>query len=781
MKTLVIRSIIVLIFVVNSAYCLLNIETLPVLKITPGKAASLNFADYVTVTGEDKKFEVRVLPRKNNKKVKINYNSSSGKLDFSASNDFTGIEIVRLHVSNSQKESQDAALIIMADRKKTVTFYCKPASLAKKVSVSGEFNGWNQSSNPLAKNEESGIYTTSIELLPGSYQYKFVVDGNWIQDPQNPEKAPDGFGGFNSIIKVDGEKKESGEFVGISRKKDPKTGKKIIIIKYIGKENGKKIPLDITTLIVLMDNKVLTGREYEYDMASARVIINPPVTDSRHWFRVFASDRNGNAVKPFYFVDDNGKNNNWCDRVIYMVMVDRFHNGDKSNDIPVSDKEVEPQLNYQGGDLKGITEKIKSGYFDSMGVNAIWLSPVVDNPDTAYREGVPPYKKYTGYHGYWPVSMTKIEERFGSMSDLKELVSEAHKRDIKILLDVVINQIHRENSLYKEHPEWFGTFILPDGRKNLRLFDERPLDTWFDEFLPDVDYQKNPDAVRYFTDNCIWWIEQSNCDGFRLDAVKHVPVNFWKELKRKIKEKIEIPHGKKFYLLGESITSRDKIMEYIGPSMLDGQFDFPLYWAIKDTFGGKGSFENLEKERKKSEEEFFVPGVIISPLMGNHDFLRFIKSSDYNRMNMAFAFLLTLPGAPMIYYGDEICLSEGNPPDNRRKMRFEGELTTEESRTLNFFSTVAKVRKEHPAARHGRHTVIEIDEDTYVYIKQYFDDFVVVGMNLSSSVKEVSVELPEYLRFKKEFKNVFTFKKTSVKGGKFNIKIQPSGCVVLTG
>ncbi|MCS7227490.1 MAG: alpha-amylase family glycosyl hydrolase, partial [Endomicrobia bacterium] len=467
-------------------------------------------------------------------------------------------------------------------------------------------------------------------------------------------------------------------------------------------------------------------------------------------------------------------------------------NGNKTNDNPVNDPEVADIANYLGGDFAGIIKKIEEGYFQKLGVNTLWISPVVKNPDKAYRDALPPHRKFTGYHGYWPVSLTEVEPRFGTMQDLQRLVQVTHQHGLKVIFDMVLNHVHEENPLYKEKPYWFGQLLLPDGRKNIRLFDERPIDTWFDEFLPSFDYEKNPDAVDFMVDNCIWWIKQTNCDGFRLDAVKHIPHKFWYKLRLKLRQEVEFVNNKKFYLVGETISSREKIMEYINPYELDGQFDFPLYWAIRDVFGyNSAGFTKLEKERMRSEKIFGVSYAIMSVFLGNHDFARFISYADgdikpttnekelawtappkvenkdsYKKAQLAFVFVLTQSAIPLIYYGDEIGLAGAGDPDNRRMMKFEN-LTKDERKLLEFVSHLLKLRKEHPALRYGIHHTIYVSDEIYVYIKKYFDDEVIVVLNKSKQKQKIEFEIPEWIVIKSRiFKDKTSSKKIELSNGR---------------
>lgn len=134
-----------------------------------------------------------------------------------------------------------------------------------------------------------------------------------------------------------------------------------------------------------------------------------------------------------------------------------------------------------------------------------------------------------------------VEEKFGDMDKLKRLIDVAHKKNIKVLLDFVSNHVHEQHPFYKNHPEWFGKLELPDGSLNLRLWDEQRLTTWFEPYLPSFDYEGSEEALEAMTDNAIWWLKTSGADGFRHDAVKHVPNKFWRRLTQKLRSRSKYP------------------------------------------------------------------------------------------------------------------------------------------------------------------------------------------------------------------------------------------------
>lgn len=435
----------------------------------------------------------------------------------------------------------------------------------------------------------------------------------------------------------------------------------------------------------------------------------------------------------------------WQDKVIYFIMVDRFKNGDITNDSPIEDPELAQKCNFLGGDLRGIIQKIEDGYFTSLGVNALWLSPVYKAPNKAYRDALPPHHKFTGYHGYWPVNHREIEPRFGTMEELKELVKVAHRHNIKVLLDLVLNHVHIDHRWWKEHPDWFTELELADGRKNIRLFDEFPYTTWFDEFIPTLNHEKR-EVRQAVIDETVWLINETGVDGARLDAVKHKPTIFWKELRERLDREV----GKDFFLFGETISDREKIVEFIGDDMLNGQLDYPLYWVMRDVFAGREGFFALDHAVNESER-VYPEGSIMSPFIGTHDFSRFITYCNlegdpkevgwigappppeeaYKRLQLALTFLLTQKGAPVFLYGDEFGLPGAGDPDNRRMMRFGDELNEMEKETFQYVSRLLHIRNENSAIRRGKRRKMLIERDVYVYLIQHEEDGIIVALNNS--------------------------------------------------
>ena len=313
---------------------------------------------------------------------------------------------------------------------------------------------------------------------------------------------------------------------------------------------------------------------------------------------------------------------------------------------------------------------IDDGYFEKLGINTLWLSPVNQNPLPPYQEFKEPRRWYTGYHGYWPISSTEVEPRFGGNEALTALADSAEKKKISILLDLVLAHVHEEHPVFKKNPDWFGSLTLPDGTKNLRKWDnETQFTTWFEPFLPRFNYDTPGGA--FLIDNAVDWVKRFHLDGFRLDAVKHIPPKYWTAFREGLRQYLPESAKDSFYLVGETFMDRPGINSFIGPNRLDGQFEFPLYDTLLEVFGtGKEDFASLERSAAASDR-VFGPETVMSPLLGNHDKSRFMayadgdlpdpkepdefvvgwtkppkvdKDSSYEKLKLAFTFVLTTPG-----------------------------------------------------------------------------------------------------------------------------------------
>lgn len=706
-------------------------------------------------------YSVEFLP---NKVVDVSYNKALKEISFKPKSIFSGIGLVSFKLNNETYE-----IPVKLIKSKTYQFTYKPKPTDKQVNLFGQFNSWDRQSLPMKDLNGDGILEIEVPLDPGRYEYKFYVDGKELIDPDNPIKVSNGMGDFNSVRIIEEEQSEKIFLHVIGQEKTSNE----IKLKFYLESFDKSLFVDKKDVIALFDNKKFPSDKIEIKGREIILLLTNEMLYGEHTIRL-AVNRLGRSsnLQTVQMIDGqfagSSKHRTLNDQIIYCIMVDRFNNGDPSNDNPVKHDSLFTPANYQGGDLQGIINKIDDGYFTSLGINTFWISPIVDNTNEAYREYPAPHRYYTGYHGYWPVSATKVEEKFGSMNLARELVKKAHEKNINVLLDYVANHVHEGHWMWKDHRNWFGTYLLPNGRLNLRLWDEYRLTTWFEPYMPSFDYEGSYEALEFMTDNPVWWLKVTDADGFRHDAVKHVPNEYWRLLTQKIKSRIEIPEKRKIYQIGETFGGIDLIASYVSNGQLNAQFNFNLYDVAIPTFlDEKASFKQLDYQMQKSFQVFGYNN-LMGNIMDSHDKIRYMAYADgdleindgrageiawtnppqvdnpssYDKLKLHLAYLLTIPGIPIIYYGDEIGMTGAADPDNRRMMRFGDQLNQYEKQTLNDVSKIIHIRKDHPALRYGDFLTLQADENVYAYLRSDMNERILTIINKNTNTQNLEYILP---------------------------------------
>ncbi|MCX6247836.1 MAG: alpha-amylase family glycosyl hydrolase [Bacteroidetes bacterium] len=629
----------------------------------------------------------------------------------------------------------------------------------KKVEIAGEMNEWTIGRTPL--HLKDGIWQTDLLLFPGKYQYKLVVDKKWILDPGNPESVDNNIGGVNSVLRVGNINPPGAPGLFTTKAEKDKI--------TIGIKNKTK------EIFVFWQNYQLDEKFCKIDSTGLKITI-PGNAGSieRSFLRVWAFNASGTSneilvpLEAGRVITDPSKLTR-ADKqamIIYFLMVDRFRNGDPKNDAPLKDKEIDNKLNFQGGDLTGIVQTLEKGYFQDLGVSTLWISPITQNPKDGWKEYPAPHRKFSGYHGYWPITLTTIDPRFGTPDDLKELVKQAHGSNMNVLLDYVSNHVHQDSKIFKDHPDWVTPLILPNKKKNIRLWDEQRLTTWFDEFLPTLDLTK-PEVCGMMSDSALFWVKNYELDGFRHDATKHIPEIYWRTLTKKLKNQVVIPDNRSIYQIGETFGSRDLIRSYVNPGELDAQFDFGLYFDARTVFARENaSFKDLNYSLQESFS-YYGEHSLMGNITGNQDLARFISfasgalsfsendqkagwdrdievkdTAGYGRLAMLQAFNMTIPGIPVIYYGDEFGMPGAGDPDNRRMMRFDN-LTPQEKKVKETVSKLAHLRSSSMPLLFGDFKSLETSDKTYVYMRTYFDKVVFVIFNKDKSSRKIDVEIPD--------------------------------------
>lgn len=672
-----------------------------------------------------------------------------------------------------QYEGYTYDIPVLRSVKKPVVFTFDPQGKQyRKVQLVGDMNAWNPENTNLELKD--GVWQTTLYLAPGQYSYLVVLDGSKQLDPGNKERIDNNMGGSNSLLRV-GEKAGKVPEIFTDR-----VSKDTVFLFY---QNA------VEEWFVYIQNQRL-GEKYLISSGNTLGIVIPEDARElkRSELRVWAINEYGVSNDIFVplekgkVIEKASLLNRFDKRAsrLYFLMIDRFKDAEAENNHPLDTGEVLPLANYMGGDIAGVTQKLKEGYFDSLGINTIWLSPITQNPEGAYGFWKDPKTKFSGYHGYWPVSSSKVDYRYGTSQELKDLIEEAHKRNINVILDYVANHVHEEHPLYKQHQEWATELYLPDGSLNTERWDDHRLTTWFDKFLPTLNLE-NPEVYEPMTDSALFWIKEYNLDGFRHDATKHIPEIFWRTLTYKLKKDVMFPKNITLYQVGETYGSRELIASYVGSGQMDGQFDFNVYDDAVATFARPDM--GFQRLNNSLEESFHYYGVhnMMSYISGNQDRARFIsyaagdisfeedskiagwkrkvgerKPSDetaYDKLIQLIAFNATIPGIPVLYYGDEIGMTGGNDPDNRRMMRFQ-DLSEGEKMVKEKTAALMKFRKSSMALMYGDFIPLRVENKVYAYLRSYFGQDVVVVFNKEPEEVTLKLDLPQRDR-KGQFKALF--------------------------
>jgi neopullulanase len=455
--------------------------------------------------------------------------------------------------------------------------------------------------------------------------------------------------------------------------------------------------------------------------------------------------------------------------LIYLIMPDRFSNGDPSNDqfanMQDNGSDRKDVLRRHGGDLKGIQNHID--YMKELGVTALWMTPVIENnmPLNKETSGM-----MSGYHGYWFTDHYKVDARLGGNNSYKELSDSLHANGMKLIQDAVYNHIgsHHWMELDPPSPDWVNRWDTYTGsnHRDEALFGryasekdkKRMLDGWFVPHLPDVN-QRNPFVANFLIQHAIWSTEEFGVDGWRVDTYKYCDEPFLNRINDALLK--EYP---KLTIFGEAWTNTVTGSAYFTRNNMDVPFkhnaegvtDFPLNSAIMAALNQPfGWTEGVNKLYMTLAQDILYKEPKNNCIfLDNHDMDRFLSvvNEDMNRYKQGIALLLTLRGIPQLYYGTEILMKNfKNPSDAMVRLDFPGGFegdaqnkftvqgrTTAEQQAFDYVKTIAQYRKNSSALTTGKTLQFLPTDGLYVYFRYDDQHTVMCVINTSSSVKKLS-------------------------------------------
>ena len=445
--------------------------------------------------------------------------------------------------------------------------------------------------------------------------------------------------------------------------------------------------------------------------------------------------------------------------LIYLLMPDRFANGDSSNDN--SKNMTEPSRRSElktrhGGDIKGIVQHLD--YLQQLGVTALWPTPLLENNQPK-----------ESYHGYAITDHYSIDPRFGKAEDYANLKIEAEKKGIKLIMDVIYNHVGDQHYLFKNKPstDWFhawDTFTRTNYKATTLIdpyaadIDKKTFsDGWFDHHMPDLN-QKNKELASYLIQNTIWWIETYRLNGIRIDTYTYPDQEFMNTLVKSVLT--EYPD---FGIFGETWVDGNTLQANFvknnplnsNKPELPGVTDFQTYFALKHALTNSfGWNEGLGRIYHILAEDYIYKNPMKNVIfLDNHDLSRFLSivNEDTSKLKMALGFLMTFRGTPCLYYGTEILMKNHSNPDALVREDFPGGWAKDKTNKFNvtgrsqaensFFhytSTLANYRKNSKAICTGKLKQFIPENGVYVYFR-YTDanERVMVIINQTNEIKKL--------------------------------------------
>lgn len=611
--------------------------------------------------------------------------------------------------------------------------WAMPQRSGAELTVVGSWDGWTRPT-PMRPFEAGPWSVATLDLAPGEYGYLVVEEGRGRLDRYNPAST----WRTSDAVEVSLLRVESCHVptLSIEAAREIDVGVLQIDATFVPAIEGSPLDPDSVTARAAPGVRVDVDHA-DTDSGSIRLLVHG-LQRGKHTVQLEAADMTGNDAAPTRavgWVQPRAPNDG--DQIIYQIVVDRFR-GDEG---ALLEPPVTPG-SRAGGTLRGVIAELERGTFDDLGVSTLWLSPPYLNPEEA-REGLDG-QLYEGYHGYWVLDAREVDPRIGGEDALRELVAAAHDRGIRILLDLVPNHLYEANPRVSMHRDdgWFhvqeppcvcGTSSCP-----WHAFIES---CWFTSYLPDVRFE-HPDAMAATIEDALWWYEGFGIDGFRVDAVPMMPRAATRRILDAVRRS-EGPAGASFHL-GEIFTGpgaggTEVIRYYLGPHTLDSAFDFPLMWALRDAVAtGRTGFVAVESILATTEAATAGSGSHMTLMIGNHDVARFASVAHgdaarsgwgpqpaeqpddpevYARQRLAMGLVLSLPGVPVVYYGDEVGLAGGNDPDCRRVMPEDAALLPEQVALREAVRRMGTLRRCLPALRTGARIPFAISTDRYAFAR----------------------------------------------------------------
>ncbi len=617
------------------------------------------------------------------------------------------------------------------------------------VTVAGQFNGWNSNGNPLTVGADGLTWSGNVPLVPGSYQYKFVVNGDtWIVDPGASRRFTEASGNVNSLLVVapsdydhpasptDGQTtlsalrhEQSVPFLNLDRGKlsfslRTRTGDLREVRLVVG---ARRLPMKLVRSDELFsfyqtqlpwDGK--TDLSYRFELLDG----------SR--MELFGANGLAEPSKPFQLVAKNFKPfvvPGWVERtVFYQIFPDRFENGDKTNDpqnvvawnsTPTGDSRF-------GGDIAGVQKHLS--YLQELGISGVYFNPIFKSPSN---------------HRYDAQDYRQIDPAFGTNAQFAALTREMQKRDIRTVMDFVFNHTAttfapfadvRAKGAASPFRDWFFIKSFPVRVQN------PPNYVGWGGFstMPKLNLM-NPQTGDYMLDLVNFWKGEVPLAGLRLDVADEVDIRFWRQLRTRVKGL-----DPQMWIVGERWSDASP---WLRGDQWDGAMNYPFLFANVDFFAQDKTSPSEFTRRLMEIYNAYPPQVSrdMLNLLSSHDTPRFltVAHNDTRLQQLAATLQFTWPGAPSIYYGEEIGMQGGVDPDNRRGMQWN--RATNDNPMLRFYKQLIALRSRNRVLQGGDPAILLANDDakTLAYSRTLGDDVAVVAFNRSDKTQTLVIPLTQ--------------------------------------
>ncbi|MCS6830066.1 MAG: alpha amylase N-terminal ig-like domain-containing protein [Armatimonadota bacterium] len=638
-----------------------------------------------------------------------------------------------------------------------VTFRLQLDEPAQVVYLAGTFNDWQVGRNPMHSEDGGRTWTLTLHLMPGVYQYKFVVNGTeWRTDPNAVQNVDDGMGNINSLLVVEARglnppaRAGDGLITLSALRHEPRDmlylqadGQKAVltlrtrrddvqrveVTLYDGKRFIKKpVPRVAQDTLFAYYRLSVARRPVQYLFmvrdGNKQVWLSPQgATDARpaQWFRLHPEQLPDVRVPAWV-----------ADAIFYQIVPDRFLNADRAND-PDANKPLDETGRtdqFFGGDLWGVVQK--AGYLNQLGVTALYLTPIFTS---------------VTHHKYDTDDYTHVDPHFGGDEALITLCRELKRRGMRLILDGVFNHVgvhffafrdlleKQEKSAYRN---WFTVHRFP-----VKIENPAPYSAWWGiPYVPKLNHE-NPEVSDYLLNKVILpWMRRVPFDGWRLDVANEVPDHFWREFRKQVKR--VRPDA---VIIGEIWGDAT---HWLRGDMFDAVMNYPWRGFVLDWVAFRRTTPSVLDDRLRLLAMTYPRAVTYSMynMLSSHDThrLRTLCGGDWRKVRLAFLLQMTLPGAPAIYYGDEVGMEGGNIPDNRRPMDW---IPPAEGEALRrYVASLVHLRRQHVALRRGDWVTLLTDDsrNVYVYLRQHGKQQVLVAINNGEKSAAVRLKIPTTAR-----------------------------------